>query len=204
MTDLDWHNQMMLSVAARRGVWAASPSISCRAQRPLAAAARRRRHEKRYQITGDGCGTAAAVTARGHKIFTDVPRSGGGDDAAAQPVELLLAALIGCETATASFVARQLGVSLGSVAFELDAVRDTRGSAHVPVDAPAPAPSRLSRITGVARVTTDDPGLDVETLERLGRIVHARCPVANMMDASGCALEIDWRLATLPPGGAAS
>ena len=67
------------------------------------------------------------------------------------------------------------------------------GIAHRAV-APAPSVSRLTRIWGVAHVETD---ADDELIEKIGRIVHERCPVANMVVASGCSLEIEWRRAEL-------
>ena len=163
--------------------------------RGLAGVRRHQRHQKRYDVIGRGEKCAASTTVRGHTILTDTPRSGGGNDTAAQPVETLLAALIGCESATAHFVARQFRVKIDSIDFALDAVRDVRGSAHIPVEEPAPAPNRLQEITGVARVTTDDPNVDEELLVRLGNVVHERCPIANMVSASGCALHVEWRLA---------
>mmetsp|Transcript_17938 Transcript_17938/g.55179 ORF Transcript_17938/g.55179 Transcript_17938/m.55179 type:complete len:96 (+) Transcript_17938:67-354(+) len=81
------------------------------------------------------------------------------------------------------------------VDFALSAVRDVRGSAHLPVDAAAPCPARLTRVAGTASVVTEDPKLDAAALAAIGHIVHERCPVANMFEASGCALDIEWRLA---------
>ena len=155
---------------------------------------KRGKFEKVYKMTGRGEECAASVSVRGHRILTDTPKLSGGKDGAAQPVELVLAALIGCETATAHFVARQLGVTIDRVDFEVEAVRDVRGAAHVPVDAEAPAPARLQRIVGEARVTSADPAVDDAVVARLAAIVHARCPVADMIAASGCALDVAWRL----------
>lgn len=50
--------------------------------------------EKSYHLTGRGAGAATRVTARAHTIEMDVPKSMGGKDAAPQPVELLLSALM--------------------------------------------------------------------------------------------------------------
>ena len=159
-------------------------------QRTLAT---RKPREKLYSITGTTSGTTSTSQTRGHTLKTDTPPSGGGKDTAPQPVETLLAALIGCEGATADFVARMLRTKIRSIDFELEASRDPQGAAHLPVDAPAPAVSRLTRIWGVANVTIDDA--DDATIEKIGRIVHERCPVANMVVASGCALDIEWRRA---------
>ena len=154
----------------------------------------RKPREKLYSITGTTQGTTSTSQTHGHTLKTDTPPSGGGKDTAPQPVETLLAALIGCEGATADFVARMLRTKIRSIDFKLEASRDPQGAAHLPVDAPAPAVSRLTRIWGVAHVTTD---ADDATIEEIGRIVHERCPVANMVVASGCSLEIEWRRAEL-------
>ena len=153
----------------------------------------RKPREKLYSITGRTGGTTSTSQTRGHTLKTDTPPSGGGKDTAPQPVETLLAALIGCEGATADFVARMLRTKIRGIDFELEASRDPQGAAHLPVDAPAPAVSRLTRIWGVANVETD---ADDELIEKLGRIVHERCPVANMVVASGCQLDIEWRRAS--------
>ena len=71
-------------------------------------------------------------------------------------------------------------------------MRDFRGAAHVPVTEPAPAVSRLQRIEGTATVSSADPTIDVAELQR---VVHERCPVANMISASGCVLDISWAVA---------
>ena len=157
-------------------------------QRTLAT---RKPREKLYSITGTTSGTTSTSQTRGHTLRTDTPPSGGGSDTAPQPVETLLAALIGCEGATADFVARMLRTKIRSIDFELEASRDPQGAAHLPVDATAPTVSRLTRIWGVAHVETDAD--DDATIEKIGRIVHERCPVANMVVASGCSLDIEWR-----------
>ncbi|CAE8605516.1 unnamed protein product [Polarella glacialis] len=63
---------------------------------------------KSYQVIGEGQGAASEAKCRSHTMRTDVPRESGGKDSAPQPVELVLTALIGCETATAAYVARQM------------------------------------------------------------------------------------------------
>ena len=125
----------------------------------------------------------------GPQILT-APKLSGGKDGAAQPWSLS-AALIGCETAAAHFVARQLAC-VDRVDFGVEAVRDVRGAAHVPVDAEAPAPARSS-IVGEARVTSADPAVDDAVVARLAAIVPRGAP-SRMIAASGCALDVAWRL----------
>ena len=172
-----------------RALAARQRTLSTRTARQRTLSTRKPR-EKLYSITGRTEGTTSTSQTRGHTLRTDTPPSGGGKDTAPQPVETLLAALIGCEGATADFVARMLRTKIRSIDFELEASRDPQGAAHLPVDATAPAVSRLARIWGVAHVETD---ADDESIEKIGRIVHERCPVANMVVASGCELDIEWR-----------
>ena len=63
---------------------------------------------KRYGVKAWGVGCEATTTAGVHVIKTDTPIKDGGRDGAAEPVETLLAALVGCEQATAHFVARMV------------------------------------------------------------------------------------------------
>merc|ERR1719443_1036734 len=77
----------------------------------------------------------------------------GGRDGDPQPVELLLAALVGCEQATAAFAARHMEprLRLEGIDFAYEAERDPRGATALPLGAPPPAPARLLAVTGVAR-----------------------------------------------------
>ena len=99
----------------------------------------------RYGLRAAGKGAGAAVRFDGGQTaHTDVPRAMGGKDAAPQPVELLLAALVGCEQATAAYVCRHLSprVRLESIDFRYEAERDPRGALHLPLAEDPPAPAR--------------------------------------------------------------
>ena len=59
-------------------------------------------HRKQYSISGIGQGSKVTCqTNTNHILETDVPKKMGGGDDAPQPVEHLLAALLGCTQATA-------------------------------------------------------------------------------------------------------
>ena len=64
---------------------------------------------KQYELSavGSGCG-CTSNTDDNFQIQSDTPKASGGIGAAPQPVQLLLAALVGCEQATAHFLARKL------------------------------------------------------------------------------------------------
>ena len=150
---------------------------------------------KNYKVTGAGIGSHCNVaTIDGWKISTDVPISQGGTNQAPQPVMLLLASLCGCELATARFVAFKSSprITMGRIEFDVSANRDERGALHLPLGTTPPAPARLEHVWGTA--TVYDTNASQEQISALGKEVHRRCPVANMMVLSGCRLEIDWKI----------
>jgi uncharacterized OsmC-like protein len=107
-------------------------------------------------------------------------------------VYLLLGSLIGCEQATATFVARAMKIKVESLSFDLTAVRDERGALSLPISQIPPVPSRLTSVTGSVLVKTTASQNEVE---ELGHQVHHRCPIANMMALSGCQVNIEWKKA---------
>lgn len=121
----------------------------------------------------------------------------GGEDAAPQPVELVLAALVGCEQATAAYVARHTRprFPLRYVHFDLRATRDERGAIALPIDERPPVSSRLLRVEGTAIVHLSRGAESRARVEALGRRVEERCPVADMLRASGCELDVRWQMA---------
>ena len=172
---------------------------------------------KTYRLDGRGRGTKIeAITNTGHSLTTDIPKPMGGGDTAAQPVETLLGAWMGCTQATASFVGRQLlmerakrdensqGRRRTEVLLEFDniqAFRDEKGALELPIRQTPSVPSRLQRITGTIKVSlapaarTSEPAiviLDAEELEVLKEQTEARCPIANMIVESGCVMDVEW------------
>ena len=134
-------------------------------------------------------------TNTGHTLQTDVPKKMGGDDTAAQPVEHLLAALIGCTQATAMYVGRMMQPRLiiDRIGFDIEAYRDERGALESPIEKIPSIPARLQCVSGTVTVHFMK-GIQVseEQLSILGEQTEARCPVANMMHASGCVMDIKW------------
>lgn len=157
---------------------------------------------KTYQLTGVGRQSKVEIrTNTGHQLQTDVPKKMGGGDTAPQPVETLLAAWMGCTQATALFVGRQMSprILIESLEFhDIEAVRDERGALSLPIDETPTIPSRLHRVTGIIRVLTrnNKKPMSVEQMELLKEQTEIRCPIANMMIASGCSMEVDWVDAT--------
>jgi putative redox protein len=160
------------------------------------------KYQKTYTIQGRTSEKSrAGVVVRtgaslGHVLETDLPRAMGGTDGAAQPVETLMAALVGCTQATAMFVARNLRptrLDIDRIDFDLRAARDERGALALPIDASPKVPSRLHTVTGIIRVyAANNMPIPNRDLELLREQTELRCPVANMMIASGCAMDVRW------------
>jgi putative redox protein len=157
-------------------------------------------YQKSYRLTGlttaNNKSGVTVTTNTGHTLTTDVPKKMGGKDSAPQPVEILLTALTGCTQATALFVGRQMNpdrLVLDRLEFDLHAVRDERGALHLPVDQDPPVPSRLNEVTGTIVVyQARNKPIDPDLLQLLKEQTELRCPVANMMMASGCKMLIEW------------
>ena len=55
--------------------------------------------------------------------------------------------------------------------------------------------SRLLRVEGTAIVHLSRGAESRARVEALGRRVEERCPVADMLRASGCELDVRWQMA---------
>jgi putative redox protein len=154
-------------------------------------------HRKHYSLSG--VGRRSKVTCKtntNHILEADVPKKMGGGDEAPQPVEHLLAALLGCTQATAVYVGRMMKPRLliDKIDFEMEAYRDERGALSLPITELPPIPARLQRVTGsVVVYFKDGAQVSEEQLRILGQQTEARCPVANMMHASGCIMDLQWK-----------
>ena len=153
-------------------------------------------------VESPGC---IALTDTGHSIRTDLPRQVGGQDTGPQPVELMLAALLGCKTATAHFVARHLWPRphhrIHTIKFEdVEAERDERGALTLPITQQPPASAALVRVRGVAIITPMSTGaISAADVSALGELVEQRCPVAATLLTAGCKLDFVWRLSPPAP-----
>lgn len=114
-----------------------------------AAAVSSRLHVYRLSAVSNSCQPLCrSTTSSGHELVTDVPRAAGGRDLSAQPVEMMIASLLGCKVATTHFVARHLWPRahnrVDRIEFvDVEAARDDRGSLHLPINDAAPVSAAL-------------------------------------------------------------
>jgi uncharacterized OsmC-like protein len=110
------------------------------------------------------------VSARQFQLVVDEPAELGGDDSGANPVEYILAGLVGCLNVVAHLIASELGFQIRSL--------EIRASGPL-------NPARLFGLetedrAGYKRIEVDldvDADVDQDTLDQWLAIVESRCPV---------------------------
>ena len=75
----------------------------------------------------------------------------------------------------------------------IQAFRDERGALTLPIDQDPPFASRLYRIEGTITVhCVGGKSMSDEEMKILQTQTELRCPVANMIIASGCKMNVEW------------
>jgi len=107
------------------------------------------------------------VTVRGQHLVCDSPPPLGGPNEAANPVELLLAALAGCAVFVCERAARESGIALRAVVATAAGEFDPRGVCGEAVD------PRFQAL----RVRLELDGADAAQRDALVQAFRTRCPV---------------------------
>lgn len=140
-----------------------------------------------FAVSGTGTGVAQTVAVKGadHVIETDAYPAFGGRDAHPSPLAYTLASLSSCNQVTAQIVAKELGITIDAVRFDVEADFDpttmTTGGAS------PDATFQDLRIT--AEITTDATADAVATLRDE---VARRCPVSVLFARAGVRVTNDW------------
>lgn len=120
---------------------------------------------------GDGVRTEIRIGR--HEITIDEPPALGGQDAAINPVESALAALLSCQVVTYRFWAAKLGMPLDDVHVRTEGDLDVRGFFGL-ADAVRPG-------FGEVRLAVDLRGpASAEDYQRLQDTVDEHCPVLDL------------------------
>jgi uncharacterized OsmC-like protein len=143
-----------------------------------------------FVVHGEGVGVAQTLTAVGHVFHTDAYPAFGGADSAPSPLFYALGALTSCNQVTASLVAKDLGIRLGSWRF------DAQGDLDASVLAGgAEGNANFHRVEVRATVETD---ASEEQFARLVSETERRCPVTQLFQRSGLEFVNNWTRAPLP------
>lgn len=136
------------------------------------------------KILGEGTGVQTTVRAGRHTLVADEQAAMGGADAGPSPLEHALAALASCEEVIAQLVAREMGIGVDGIDWDVQATLDPRGLMGDPVVRPFFQSVRVR-----ARVAT---AADASQVRQLQAAVDQRCPVFTMMQAAGVSMDAQW------------
>ncbi|TLG16437.1 OsmC family protein [Nocardia cyriacigeorgica] len=116
---------------------------------------------------------ASSITARSHTLVVDEPPTLGGDDTAANPVEVYLAALLSCQVVTYRFWAQRLGITVDELSLTAEGDLDVRG--FFGLDESVRPGFQQVRV----QVRVRGPETD-ERYAELQQAVEAHCPVLDL------------------------
>lgn len=123
-----------------------------------------------------GTPTGVHAGAGRHTFTIDEPATLGGDDAGANPVEHLLAALGSCQVISYQVWAAKLGIAVDSIDIDVTGDLDVRGFFGLD-ETVRPG---FNTVHVEARITGPEP---LERYEELTRIVERHCPVLDVLTA---------------------
>jgi putative redox protein len=144
-------------------------------------------------INAHGAGVALKFSTGGekpHTFNTDALPAFGGSDSAPSPLYYALASLGSCNQVTASLVARDLGIRLGSWSINVQGDLDTK----VLVQAHE-GNANFNRVVVRASVQTD---ASEEQFARLVAETERRCPISQLYKRSGLVFDNQWERVPLP------
>ncbi|HEY9414816.1 MAG TPA: OsmC family protein [Pseudonocardia sp.] len=137
-----------------------------------------------FVVHAEGTGVAQTLIAGKHVFHTDAYPAFGGADTAPSPLFYALGALTSCNQVTASLVAKDLGITLGSWTFDVQGDLDT----SVLVGG-AVGNANFDRVQVRVTVETD---AGEEQFAQLIAETERRCPVSQLFIRSGLEFSNDW------------
>lgn len=140
-----------------------------------------------FAVHGKGTGVAQTVAVSGadYVIETDAYPAFGGQDAHPSPLAYTLASLSSCNQVTAQVVAKDLGITIEAV--EFDVAADFNPTTMTTGRESDDATFQDLRIT--AEITT---AASADLFDRLRDEVARRCPVSVLFARAGVKITNDW------------
>lgn len=130
---------------------------------------------------------------RGFSTVMDEPLELGGTDTGPNPVEMLLAALGGCQEIVYRAYAAIMGLKIERIEVHAKGYLDLKGLLNL-----AEVPSGLSRVSFTTRIISDEPE---EKLRQLAELVEKHCPV---MDTLMRSVDVSGKVEVRHPGDSAN
>ena len=143
----------------------------------------------RASTYSDTPGFTVRSEIRGFTISMDEPRELGGNDTAPNPVELLLAALGGCQEIVYRAFAAVLGIEISSIEIHAKGNLDLHGFLGL-----AEVPAGFNNISFTTRIVSSAPP---ESISQLVALVEKHCPV---QDTFARAIPVSGKVELFQPG----
>jgi putative redox protein len=140
-----------------------------------------------FAVSGTGTGVAQTIAVQGadYIIETDAYPAFGGKDQHPSPLAYTLASLSSCNQVTSSIVARELGITIDAVRFDVAADFDPT----VMATGKGRTDATFQDLRISAEITTDATADQFATLrDETAR----RCPVTVLFARAGVRLTHDW------------
>ncbi|MFP5072455.1 OsmC family protein [Pseudonocardia nantongensis] len=144
-----------------------------------------------FAVSGQGTGVAQTVAVDGadYTIETDAYPAFGGQDEHPSPLAYTLASLSSCNQVTSALVAKELGVTIEHVRFDVAAdFNPTTMTTGTHRD--GETTFQNLRIDAVIRSDATD-----EQLQELARETERRCPVSQLFAQAGVTITSNWKKA---------
>lgn len=126
---------------------------------------------------------------RGFIVPIDEPRELGGNDTAPNPVELLLAALGGCQEIVYRAFAAVLGIEINSIEVHAKGYIDLQGFLGL-----ADVPAGFTNISFTTRIVSP---ASPESISQLAALVEKHCPVQDTLARS---IPLSGKVELMQPG----
>jgi len=139
---------------------------------------------RRVRAVNDATMRTVADCDGAGEVITDEPSAHGGTGTAPSPLQTVVAALCGCEGVTFNRTAAEYGFAYDGLTFDAEYTLDIRGRSGDRTVRPFFQTVRVE-----VRVRTDEP---VDRLTEVVAETEARCPVYNLIEAAGVAIEVTW------------
>lgn len=117
-------------------------------------------------------GMKTEVKVRNFNIVLDEPKSFGGSDEGATPMEFVLASLAGCYTVVGKVVASELGFNLNGMSIDIEGEMNPARFVGKPTEDRA-------GFQGIDINLHVDADANQETLEKWVKLIEDRCPVTD-------------------------
>lgn len=117
-------------------------------------------------------------------VVIDEPPALGGENAGPNPMEYVLASLIGCASVMLRIISAEQNFAYENAEFDVQGTLDLRGLEGTPGVC-----RHYQQVTGNVQVKT----ADADKLAQVAAAIESRCPVFNLLKDAGTDIHLEWQ-----------